>query len=248
MRYRHLVPHIGEWRDIESSKLPQRVTDNSFQGQLIADYYSYNDNRYICDATGNGNTNETFARVSALGMHWVGDLAYEAKLQVKNESGTISFDLVEGGAHFTCQVNLEDGQAKLLSTDSGVKFIDDEGNAVETPTGQTALKGSGYYNIRYANIDDQITLWVNESVVKFDADKYERAPLIAANPGMLLPVYDVNDPGDAEPAGIGSKGAELEISRMRLLRDLYYVSVKNNQNTEYQNIISVSVNHRRRRL
>ena len=44
--------------------------------------------------------------------------------------------------------------------------------------------------------------------------------------GIPIPTYSAEEPGDAEPAGIAAKNADLEVTRIKVLRDLYYTSVK----------------------
>ena len=132
-------------------------------------------------------------------------------------------DLVEGGAHFTCTVDIETGEAKLSCDDENVEtkvvFRNTAGDAVEQPVAQTKLRGAGDYHIVYVNADDRINLWINNRLIEFDAAEYTRT-------GIPVPTYDVNDAGDAEPAGIGTVGAEVTLSRLKVLRDIYYTSVK----------------------
>jgi len=70
----------------------------------------------------------------------------------------------------------------------------------------------------FLNADDQLFLWVNDKRVSFDASTYTR-------PDQPVPKYSPEDPGDAEPAGIGAKGLDMSISRLKIVRDIYYSSV-----------------------
>ena len=229
LRYRNIVPRSDEWyEEIEAGILPKRL--ENFVGEAITDYYSYN-NKIPSFPSGDPKASEEGVRLHRLdkrGQHWVGDLAFESNLEVKSNTGDVSFDLVQGGVHFYCNVDVATGEANLVCDSPDVTFYNDQGEQIAEPTASTTLKGSGKFRIRYANIDEQITLWINERVVKFTASKYVRK-------GSNNPFYSKNNPGDAEPAAIGSSGANIEISRLRMLRDIYYVSLSAaiNTNSEY---------------
>ena len=47
------------------------------------------------------------------GLHWVGDLMLEADVEVESAAGELLLDLVEGGRHFTCAIDLTSGKATL---------------------------------------------------------------------------------------------------------------------------------------
>jgi signal peptidase I len=83
--------------------------------------------------------------------------------------------------------------------------------------------------LRFSNLDDELRLWVNERVVKFDGGTTYRRNSNAP----VRPVYSTQDPGDAEPVGIGSERVALEITRLRVLRDVYYVASNRYRNFDY---------------
>jgi len=209
--YRHVAPHFFEWPAIESGELPERL--DTFKGALITDYYAYND--YEVDH------GPRLARTprSPFGLHWVGDLATEATIEVKSSQGTLMLDLVEAEVHFTCEIDVATGKAKLNASDDVIKFGDS--GSEEGPQANTALRGAGRYQLRFANVDDQLTLWVNNSVVEFDgATTYDRA---STDP--VTPFWSTSDPGDAEPVRVGGRGIDLEVSHLKVLRDKYYNAV-----------------------
>src|SRR5262249_32809590 len=139
-----------------------------------------------------------------LGLHWVGDLMLECQLDVKGEGGTAHLDLVKGGRHFRCTIDCKSGQAKLSI----------DGLAGYEPKACTPVRAGSHPKLALANIDRQLVLWVDGSPVEFDtATTYE--PL-----GNDRPVSTPEDPGDLSPAGIGSEGASLAVSQIRLLRDM----------------------------
>ena len=208
LRYRHLIPWDTDWDEIELGRVPRIERE----GELISDYYAYNDG---VERTGQfgGAT-----RRRAWGLHWVGDLAVEASVEVRNNSGELLLDLVEGGIHYTCRIDVATGEA-VLSADGGRRnFVGDDGVEVQHPRATTAVRGPGKYRLMLSNCDDQLILWVNGRVVPFDG------PTTYVPDRDVKPRWSPEEAGDLEPAGIGSAGADLLVSRLRLYRDVYYVS------------------------
>ncbi len=221
MRYRHFQPFKQEWPEINNGTIPKRFEGAKLPaGRLIGDQYGYNDGLYRESIDNDRIPDQN------LGLHWVGDLGLECWTEVKSSQGQLLLDLVEGGAHFTCTIDLANGEARLKcddeQVDTKVTFRDSAGQAVNEPVAQTNLRGPGDYHIEYVNADDRINLWINNRLIEFDASNYTRT-------GIPIPTYSQSDPGDAEPAGVGTKGADVTVSRLKILRDIYYTSVKRGQ-------------------
>ncbi len=220
LRYRHVVPVPSEWEEIDDGGIPERLEKRLVRGQLITDYYAYNDGverpRKLSDPY----------RMRALGLHWVGDLAVNCDVQVKGDSGQILLDLVEGGVHYTCRIDVATGEA-VLSIDDGQKnFASEDGVESQHPKAQTKVRGSGSYRLMLSNCDNELLLWVNDHVVTFDGPTtYTPGP-------NVTPKWSENDPGDLEPVGIGAQGVELAVSRLRLHRDVYYVATSYKTQTD----------------
>lgn len=211
LRYRHFQPLDSEWATIKQNELPRRYRGQLPEGMLINDYYGYN----------GSNVPTKFQPPS--GLHWVGDIGLEAWLDVQNGEGEVLLDVVEGGVHFTCSIDVSTGVAKLKADDSAVEgsveFVDAAGTGVAKPTAKTNLAGQGSYHIEFVNADDQIHLWINNRYIEFDGATYTRT-------GIPIPTYSANDPGDAEPLGVGAKDAQIKVTRLKVVRDIYYTSVK----------------------
>ena len=209
LRYRHLIPEKHEWQEIvESEKPPERMNNNL--GRWIGDYCVYNDfmserNQFVKDNV-------------SVGGNFAGDLGVEALIDVDGSDGKLFLDVVEGGAHFQCEVELASGLATLSCSDPTVEFQSSSGQAVANPTAKTKLKGSGRYHLRYVNADDEVRLWVNDQLFEFDAGKYVRS-------SRVYPLWSQADAGDAEPIGMGAQGAAVKIHRLQVFRDIYYVSI-----------------------
>ncbi len=151
LRYRHFRPYKNQWQTIRNGELPGPYRNGALPtGRLIGDHYSYNDGVYDREY---GDKD--------LGLHWVGDLGLHCWVEVKSSDGVLLLDLVEGGAHFTCQIDVATGQATLECEDPSVQFKSADGSVVQTPVGATNLKGPGKYRVEYVNADDEIHLWIN---------------------------------------------------------------------------------------
>ena len=207
LRYRNIMT---PWSEINrnNGKLPERFDKPLAElplGGLVTDTMCYN------NKVTRRNT------PTAIGNHWVGDLGVEAWVDVESSSGDFSLDLVEGGTHFTCQFNVADGVATLICNDPKVEFFNDSG-VVAKPQAKTSV-GPGSSQILLVNADDQIHMWVNGSLVEFDAPTFRRE-------GVVIPQYSPANPGDAEPVGVGAKNITMTVSRLKVVRDIYYSSAK----------------------
>lgn len=131
--------------------------------------------------------------------NWVGDLSLSCQVKTESGEGEVLLALVEGGVIFQCRIDLASGQAAFsISADPSFKA------AVETP-----VRGAGTHQLEFANVDDKLYLWVDGKSMEFDG-RY--GPL-----DNLIPNED-----DQAPARLGSHGAELAFSHLRLRRDVYY--------------------------
>jgi len=242
LRYRHLVPSPADWIAIESTKqLPAGVAQRP--GQLITDYYAYNTSREL------GSDTVPFSQCflfqsyrppaqipktigpehipseAAFGQHWVDDLAVECLAQVSSQQGELSLLLVRGGVKHICKIELATGQATLSMTDhegTALEFASPDGaKTTLAPKAATSVKGAGSYRLRLSNCDHEMLLWVNGSVVKFDA------PTTYDGGELVDPYYSPADSGDLAPAGIGAgKGAAVKVSSLRVYRDKYYIATR----------------------
>ncbi len=218
LRYRHLIPSYDDWRQVEDYTIaaangppdtPQPGT--MAQPQLITDFTAYNTR--VSDASIRANR-DLEVDPSKLGLHWVGELMVEADVDVEEAKGKLILDLVEAGKHFTATIDLATGRAVLGA----------EGLAGFAPTADTAIKKSGTYRVALANIDDQLRLWVDGTLVDFDASTEYDANKIWGSRENIIPQTSPDDPGDLAPAGIGARGTKLAVTRLQVWRDIYYVA------------------------
>jgi len=147
--------------------------------------------------------------------HWVGDLAVEARLESRGDGGRVTFDLVEGGRRHEARLDLATGVVELAGP-----FL--EG----APRAATGVRGRGAWTILFANVDDELSLFVDGRRVTFDAPTAWTTPIGAAE--AARPVRETPAPGDAAatdlaPAGITAEGAEVRVGALKLLRDIFYI-------------------------
>lgn len=193
--YQHFVPSIMDWDMLKRGSLSEGYRPRP---RLITDFCAYNTN------VPRGGS----VQPNMLGLHWVGDLMVECRLEITKDEGTAVLELICGGRHFRCDFDCQSGQARL-----SIDGVDDY-----HPTAQTAVRGRGSHRVALANIDNQMVLWVDGSSVEFDS------PTVYDSLGNDKPKSDAADPGDLLPARIGSQGAGMRVSQLRLWRDLYYIA------------------------
>jgi len=199
LRYQHLPPSQSDWKALERGAAPARI-----RPQLITDFYAYNTN---LDSRSRNDDRPNLA-----GMHWVGDLMLQCEIDVAGDSGAVIFDLVRGGVHFLCSIDVASGEAKL--TIPGFSGTENSGKA---PAGMTKLKGSGKYEIAFANFDHQLMLWVSGKLVEFDAPAEYN---VDADTPRSAPV----DAGDLAPVGVAAQGVGMTVKHLKILRDIYYIA------------------------
>ena len=239
LRYRHLIPTHADWQLIvSSSQLPSGVATR--HGSLISDFYAYNAEHFIENKprqiTRSLEPNSYYDEdynpalpgpgeppgLESAGMHWVDDLAVECLADVTSAEGELLLDLVRAGVHYECRINLADGVATLVCKDrdgQALEFRGDDGTTAASVTALTEVKGAGSYRLRLSNCDHEVLLWVNGSVVAFNG------PTTYDSDELVDPYWSPADPGDLAPAGVGSRGAAVTLSQLRVYRDKYYIAV-----------------------
>ncbi len=190
LRYEHRVPSYRQWLEREEGIPPS----DEPRPQLISDFCAYNTGRASSDSA---------PAPDAFGLHWVGDLALKCTLEAETDSGEAIFELVEGGRRFQCRIDLATGTAAL-----SIVGLDSY-----RPTAETKIHGGGKCKILFANVDDQLRLWIDGREVQFDA------PTTYAPLGNTRPTT-----ADLLPVGVGTNGAGLRVSHLEILRDIYYIA------------------------
>ena len=148
----------------------------------------------------------------------MGDLAVEFELENRGPTGSVTIDLVEAGLRHRCTIDLTDGRVELVPAGA---------------TGATAVEavsrvtGRGRWRILFANVDDELRLFVDGRAVPLAAPvRWERTfeSALGARPVAQGGEIGDEEPGDLSPVGITATAADLTVKRLRVLRDVYYIA------------------------
>jgi signal peptidase I len=205
LRYRHFVPSDSDWQSLEKEPLPADESA-AIEPQLITDYYAYN--------TSETQDHRYFTSFARSGLHWVGDLLLQCDATISSAEGTVILDLVEAGRHFSCRFDVASATATL-----GIDGLD--GFAPQAIGG---IEGPGRYRLELANVDDELLVWVNGRPLQFDAPTVYDTRQLHPGESSIRPRSSAEDPGDLAPAGVGAEGVSMEVTRLRLRRDVYYIA------------------------
>ncbi len=226
LRYRHVVPTFEAWQLLEAAGGRQAASRPAVRDELkpyqvprlITDANPYNareESRHLYHPSRNVRSRDSL-EIDRFrqGVHWVGDLMVEADVEIETAEGALLLDLVEGGRHFTCTIDLTTGEATLSA----------EGGPNYAPKARTSLDGPGSYRVAFANFDDQLLLWIDGELIAFDGGTAYDVDKIFGDRSEILPQTSGEDAGDLAPAGIGARSAKLAVTRLQLWRDIYYIA------------------------
>lgn len=133
-------------------------------------------------------------------VNWVGDLMLEATLEIEALRGSATLELHEGERVYRCIFDL-----------SGKRVVLDQ-NGTERDSRPSPIDAAGAWDVRFANFDDRLTVWVEGSLVFGDGVVVKPPTEDEAGPR----------PPDLLPARIGVDGGAVAVSGIRLYRDTYY--------------------------
>lgn len=238
LRYQHTIPNDGVWRELLKSKGKpdgQKVdlTAVAPQPSLVTDFVAYNSGlsrQQVASARELTNRPRFMKDFSNVGSHWAGDLCLDADVRIDSEGGELLFDLVEAGTHYEVAIDVTTGKATFSRKlfDSSVKE--------EITTAQTSLRGKGSHSVRFANVDDQLHLWIDNKLVEMDGT-YQAAETQTER-SALVPRTSEQDAGDLAPAGIGIAGGSVQVDRMQVWRDIYYLAARWDRRSDQENFVT----------
>jgi signal peptidase I len=161
------------------------------------------------------------------GMHWVGDLIFEADVETTAGSEGLLMEIVEAGVRYQVEFDLKTGIATLAIRDGEERrMFSGNGKSVESVSAETDVVAGERVSIRLSNADDQLLLWINDRVIEFDGpttfDHREYR-----SPSEDRPHYKPGEhPLDAAPLAIAVRGGTATVRRLKVDRDKYYVATK----------------------
>lgn len=198
LRYRHFVPTPSDWAALPAVSNPR--------ARLVTDFLAYN--TYTGGAR-SGFEAEPIVDDDHWSGFWVGDLAIDARVSVDKAEGELVLELNEGTRSYRCTIDLATGEAVLSHLEED---LDREAPVeVKIATAKTRMRSTGRYRVEFSNFDRRLDLWINGALVTFDSDTTYDPPQI---PGPAL--------GDLSPVGIAARNTSVEVSRLRIFRDVYY--------------------------
>lgn len=161
-----------------------RSADATIEPRLVTDFEAYN----------------SAGPLGPVGLNWVGDLMLDCRVTFDRPAGSFYAELGEGDRRYRCVLDLSGN--KIVLTQNGTPLTEKEWDFTRV----------GSLDLRWANFDDRLTLWLDGSLVFGAGLPVE--PLAAAEAGPL--------DADLRPVLFGSDGASATVSALRVYRDLYY--------------------------
>lgn len=209
LRYRHIVPEPSDWEAVERGATKGNLKPWE-RLQLITDFCGYN----AYTSAGLHNISDQGA-----GYYWVGDLTINARIQVENQDGgEIVLELNEGPRQYRCRIDLSTGTATLFYPDVKSR---DEKEVITLGEAETSMQGTGTYDVTFANVDNRLCLWVDDELIDFGVNA-EGTPNAEYTPFGGENVRQPPTDRDLIPVGIAARGADIQVSRLKLQRDIYY--------------------------
>ncbi len=209
LAYQHVIPSAEVWEAVEQD-LPWDPWWE--KPRLITDMTAYNSSVTMSGPLAEyANSSD---RNESKGLHWVGDLAIDCTVEIEEayQNGSLTLLLVEGGRHFRCVFDLNRAKVRLAG----------DGMPGNSPTADTVDLSVGVHHLCFANVDDQLLLWIDERLVKFDSTTEY------AGSSRCVPTAQ-----DLVPIRIGARAANLAITHLEVRRDLYYIADRQSRLSDY---------------
>lgn len=221
LRYRHLAKPWRLGLPDQRDQLPQdtatKIEELATQSPTFIDnFLGYNAGRDLDPTTGRVETRDR----TGYDKLWVGDLILECKVNFEAGSKVV-LELSKGVNRF--QAVFEQGKVTLKRTGHG-------GLEPSEPSRECKIS-SGVHNLRFANVDCRLWVWVDGKRINFGTEGDYTPP----TPEQEATFKEANGEKDFDrdgqgytrtndvlaPASIGATGT-VAISNIKLYRDVYY--------------------------
>ena len=207
LRYRHIIPTTDDWDAASDGPLQPSNREYFFDDaesmgprpQLITDFCGYN-----TYTGGHGTTTDD--------AYWVADLTLTCDVEIAEagDKSEVVVELNEGVHCYRCRIDVSTGNAKLVSVNRYSGAAESE---VVLAEANSALVGTGDWELRFANVDNRICLWIDDDLVDFgDAANYIEDESQTPSP----------QDEDLIPVGIAVRDAGAKVSNLLIERDIYY--------------------------
>ena len=248
VRYFHRVIDPLSWEKIVvNQKLDAPVAPHS--SRLITDFTAYNASfsrftpkelnepfsQFAAETISNSirNWSPSTQAIENDGIHWTGDLAVEMDVVIGKDAKSIALLLVEAGVEHECRIDLTSGQATATVLVDGAS-VDafDVGSAklAAIASVNTSVRAGSRHRIKFSNVDDTLTLWIDGKHMPWKGDMITLAYLPLSE---RAPKTSPANPLDAAPIGIGIDGGSAELMRVQVYRDIYYIAQGNQNQSLY---------------
>ncbi len=259
LRYHHRVLDPLQWDAIETDQaFPKAIDANSYR--LITDFTAYNASLSFGGRMTTIPTN--YRDVAPLekrrvqregfmargftrpmendGLHWTGDLCGEWTITTEPSTRALRLVLVKAGVEHRCDIDLTSGTATATLIYEGrniIAFEDKTGGLIGKIEASTAVRAGGKHRLKFANVDDSLTLWIDGSPVTWGNEG--RYAIVKALPTFTnTPKGSAENPLDTAPVAIGVQGGGCTISRAQVYRDIYYIAHSaGDYLTDYNNVL-----------
>lgn len=148
------------------------------------------------------------------GEYWVGDLMVGCEAEVTAADAAVVLELARGRDRFRATFNAGDDSCTLT------RLTIDEEPVEMARQENVGFKGTGTYDLRLANFDHRLTVWIDGGVIDFGDKADYRTPLSRGEAGSEKEFWvkrnDIN-----RPARLGAAGA-VTLRHVKLYRDTYY--------------------------
>ena len=226
LQFRYITATTSDWDHLLQGKLP----NGSFTGmpQLITDSLDYNTqilqpargprrDIYTIETPPYGvmpNSTMQMSRRSheGLGLNWVGDLAVRCTLAFE-KGGGVSFRLVKGGITFQCDIGITTASFWIPDVPEFEPFI------VNVPV----ISGRKH-DIMFCNVDEEMRLIIDGKEI--DTQGRGRYDHLCLDDSLLCRDRSPTVL-DLEPAAIGVQGGPVQVSDLKIMRNMYYISTNN---------------------
>jgi signal peptidase I len=136
---------------------------------------------------------------------WVGDLMVDAEVEVQEQAGKFVMQLNKGILRAEAIFDLNSGKCKVQ--------LFKEGQGAQESEVQTSINSVGKHQVKFADFDDRLTVWVDGKLPFGDGIDMPSLPEADRGPRLA----------DFQPGSLGIENAKVVISHLSLWRDIYYL-------------------------
>jgi signal peptidase I len=176
------------------------LRDAPDQPQLITDFMGYN------------SWEGAEGKHSSPGGNWASDLILECQAKVERADGELTLEVSKGPDRFQARFDFGSGACTLYRLTGAGKTADKVENL---GSADARVKGKGTYRLRLANVDNKLTVWVDNRL------PFDGGGVVYKSSRDVVPT-EANDL--KRPASVGVKKAGVVVSKLKLYRDTYYTT------------------------